>query len=687
MTRYDKLAAMRPEQKNHWVEHTEMSQMFERIFAEIGVAEELSKLPNGALANELVEKAVNFLYEKFTISSALTDADCLEAEQILLPLSEEAKKRTMYCIAHAHIDMDWLWGYHETVAIVLGTFRTMLDMMNEYPEFKFSQSQAATYDIVEKYDPDLFEEIKARIKEGRWEFSGSAWVESDRNLPSAESISQHMIRSKHFLAEKFGLDPKDVNMDFHPDSFGHTPVMPELLNAGGVKYFYHCRGLEGNFIYRWRAPSGAEVLAINEPSWYNDPIRPGYLSLVIPFCEMFGGIDGMIKVYGVGDHGGGPTRKDIEMLVAMQSWPVAPTVKFSTYTEYFAMLDEEYAADLPPRFTDISETLEYFHQCTENLTEDIELYVGNGSSDMFGVDYDYLLTYIPCRGYYSVNFSNSTGLLKMKVYYRAGDRIIYAEKNGKHDILIPEEKEVLEKAKLIVEEAKANSSTEFELELWIHDWICKNTEYNTPDLDKDEQIPNIGYRQHSCIGALIDGKINCQGYADTFELLGTLAGLEIRTIGGIAVNEEGEGPHAWNMIKLDGLWYFVDVTYDDPSGAPNEMYTRIWLNTPYTIDRHTPDISLNGHYDFAEVENPDYCYYDVKNLNFTSERDIAKYTVDMHGKRVKSVSVRAKGLEFSESKINSLIRSYLESYGYTYASWRTSVQYKNGNSYVTVLWD
>ena len=346
MTRYDKLAAMRPEQKNHWVEHTEMSQMFERIFAEIGVAEELSKLPNGALANELVEKAVDFLYEKFTIASVLTDADCLEAEKILLPLSEEAKKRTMYCIAHAHIDMDWLWGYHETVAIVLGTFRTMLDMMNEYPEFKFSQSQAATYDIVEKFDPELFEEIKARIKEGRWEFSGSAWVESDRNLPSAESISEHMLRSKRFLAEKFGLEPKDINMDFHPDSFGHTPVMPELLNAGGVKYFYHCRGLEGNFIYRWRAPSGAEVLAINEPSWYNDPIRPGYLSLVIPFCEMFGGIDGMIKVYGVGDHGGGPTRKDIEMLVAMQSWPVAPTVKFSTYTEYFAML-EKYRENFP----------------------------------------------------------------------------------------------------------------------------------------------------------------------------------------------------------------------------------------------------------------------------------------------------------------------------------------------------
>ena len=340
MTRYDKLAEMRPERKDHWSPHKEMFPMYERIFGEIGVVEELTKLPSGAAANALLEKAVDYLYGKFTENGALTNEDCAEAEKILLPLSSAAKKYTMYCIAHAHIDMDWLWGYHETVAIVLGTFRTMLDMMKEYPEFKFSQSQAATYEMVEKYDPEMFEEIKQRIKEGRWEFAGSSWVESDRNLPFAESISEHILVTKRYLSEKLGVAPESVNSDFHPDSFGHTPVMPELLNAGGIRYFYHCRGLDGIFVYRWKAPSGAEVLTVNEPSWYNDPIRPGYLSLVIPFCEMYGGIDGMIKVYGVGNHGGGPTRKDIQMLVDMQSWPVAPTVKFSTYTEYFEMLEK-----------------------------------------------------------------------------------------------------------------------------------------------------------------------------------------------------------------------------------------------------------------------------------------------------------------------------------------------------------
>ncbi len=354
--------------------------------------------------------------------------------------------------------------------------------------------------------------------------------------------------------------------------------------------------------------------------------------------------------------------------------------------EYFSMLDEEYSADLPPRFVKINDAIEYFHQCTQELTEEVVLYVGNGSYDIFGPDYDYLYTYLPSRGYTSVNFQNDTKLMKITPLYRAGDRIIYAEKNDRHDILIPEEITVLEKAKEIVEQARSETSTEFELELWLYNWICDNTEYETPDMENDRPIPNIGYRQHSCIGALIDKKINCQGYADTFELLGTLAGLEIRSVGGMAFNGEIDGPHAWNMIKLDGLWYFVDTTFDDPKGSTNEMNYYTWLNTPYAMEGHTPDIELDKVYNFAQEENPSYCYYDVYSLNFNSEKEIAKYAVDMHGKRIKSISVRAKNVQLNTDTVNNSIESYLKSYGYTYASWSTTVIYKNGNSYVNILW-
>lgn len=354
--------------------------------------------------------------------------------------------------------------------------------------------------------------------------------------------------------------------------------------------------------------------------------------------------------------------------------------------EYFAMLDEEYLADIPPRFVSIKDTIEFFHQCENELTEEITFYVGDGSRDIFGPENDHLYTYLPARGYISVNFQNDTKLMTIRPLYRPGDRIVFAEKNGRHDILLPEELTVLEKAKQIVEEAKSATSTEFELELWLYKWICNNTEYNTPDLEKDKPDANIGYRQHSCIGALIDKKINCQGYADTFELLGTLAGLEIRSVSGVGVDGEEKIPHAWNMIKLDGLWYFADVTYDDPIGSLEEIDYFTWLNTPYAMEDHIPDIPLDDIYDFAEVENPSYCYYDVYSLNFSSEKEAAKYAVDMHGKRVDSISIRVKGVELNVNSLNDRIESYLKSYGYTYASWRTNVLYKNGNSYIYVYW-
>ena len=344
MTRYDKIARMKPEQKNHWIDIPELSPWGERIFAEIAVADEISKHENGRY-DSLLDQAVDCLYSTFVAQHALPDDVCRQAEEILLPLSETAKSMTLHCVAHAHIDMDWMWGFHETVDVTLNTFRTMLDMMEEYPDFTFSQSQAATYRVAETYDPDLFAGIQQRVKEGRWEFAGSSFVELDKNLPNLESMARHILYTKEYLQEKFGIPYEKVNLDFHPDSFGHSPSVPEILNAGGIRYFYHCRGLDDVHLYRWRGDSGAEVLALNEPLWYNDQMRPMYLHIVPQFCYQYG-VQDMMKIYGVGDHGGGPTRKDIEMVLEMQKWPVAPTIRFSTYEKFFQAI-EPFRENLP----------------------------------------------------------------------------------------------------------------------------------------------------------------------------------------------------------------------------------------------------------------------------------------------------------------------------------------------------
>ncbi len=334
MTMYDKIAKMKPEQENHWYDLTELSYWGERFFAEFSVADALASPKEQAI----LENVIDDLYASFCAEHALTDSACRAAEEKLLVFSDRVKELTLHCVAHAHIDMDWLWGLHETVDVTLNTFRTMLDLMDEYEDFTFSQSQCAVYKMTEFYDPALFRRLKQRVQEGRFEFAGSSWIELDKNMPSLESMARHILYTKQYLNKTFGIPFENVNLDFHPDSFGHSSAIPEIFRAGGIQYFYHCRGLDGDYLYRWRGPSGAEVLTLNEPLWYNDWIRPLYLGQVPKFCHTYG-VKDMMKVYGVGDHGGGPTRQDIERILDMQSWPVAPKIIFSTYAKYFSSIE------------------------------------------------------------------------------------------------------------------------------------------------------------------------------------------------------------------------------------------------------------------------------------------------------------------------------------------------------------
>jgi alpha-mannosidase len=227
-----------------------------------------------------------------------------------------------------------MWGWDETVSITLETFRTMLDLMKEYPDYTFSQSQASVYRVVEDHDPAMLDEIRARVKEGRWEVTASTWTETDKNIPSGESQARHILYTKAYLSKLLNIDPDSLDIDFEPDTFGHNANVPEILNKGKVKYYYHCRGYEGHNLYRWTAPSGASILAYREPIWYNAHIEPSMAYYVPEFCNK-NGLDTMLKVYGVGDHGGGPTRRDIERIIDMNSWPVFPTIKFGTFKEYF----------------------------------------------------------------------------------------------------------------------------------------------------------------------------------------------------------------------------------------------------------------------------------------------------------------------------------------------------------------
>lgn len=304
-----------------------------RIINQLQYAHELSQVDGGKY-DALVEQAIAFLVDRAEKETAITEAAARQAESMISSLSSTAKRYQVVCAAHAHIDMNWMWRWDETVAISLDTFRTMLNLMEEFPDFKFSQSQASVYQIVEQYAPEMLEEIRARIQAGRWEVTASTWVEADKNLPNGESHARHLLYTRRYLKKLLGLSDDDFQLDFEPDTFGHNAFVPEILANGGVKFYYHCRGDNTHLLYRWTAPSGQSIIVYREPTWYLGSIEPEMALYAPSFCARYG-MDTMLKVYGVGDHGGGPTRRDLEKIIDFNTWPVFPTVRFGAFRDFY----------------------------------------------------------------------------------------------------------------------------------------------------------------------------------------------------------------------------------------------------------------------------------------------------------------------------------------------------------------
>lgn len=315
----------------------------QRILAELGFLLELARETGADSAP--IAAVLARLQDAYRANGAITRADAEAAEAALAEWGPRAREYEVTCAAHAHIDMNWMWGFSETAAVTIDTFRTMLAMMDEFPEFCFSQSQASVYRIVEQYAPELLDEIRRRVREGRWEVTASTWVENDKNMAGAEAQARHLLYTKQYLAQLLDIRPESIALDFEPDTFGHCAYLPELLRAGGIRYYYHCRGFDGENIYRWAAPSGAQVLVYREPAWYNYTIDADTFRNVPSFCGKYG-THQYLKVYGVGDHGGGPTRRDVTRLLDMATWPLFPTIRLGTFHEFFRKLERD-AARVP----------------------------------------------------------------------------------------------------------------------------------------------------------------------------------------------------------------------------------------------------------------------------------------------------------------------------------------------------
>ena len=319
-------------------QYREKSKGAERIVGEITYLDSISSHTDNSI-NADIEKAADFILQRIDEDDSITMKTALEAEAMLMHLKPLAKSFTETFLGHAHIDMNWMWGYNETATLTIDTFRTVLDLMREYPEFTFAQSQASTYEIVEKYCPEMLDEIKARIEEGRWEVTATEWVEPDKNMPDGESLVRQILQAKKYMSGLLGIPKESLDLDFVPDTFGHNINVPEILANSGVKYMYHWRGREeAPRIYNYVSPSGKKVLCYREFVCYLGTVETRKFEIVPEFYAQTG-LKDYICVYGVGDHGGGPTRRDIERILAYKEWPLTPTIKFGTLREFFHTIE------------------------------------------------------------------------------------------------------------------------------------------------------------------------------------------------------------------------------------------------------------------------------------------------------------------------------------------------------------
>ncbi len=274
-----------------------------------------------------------------------------EAEAILEPLAETARQYRIFCCGHGHFDMNWMWTWPETLSIAHDTFVTMDRLMDEFPQFHFSQSMTTVYQAIQRHFPELFERVQARIAEGRWEVTASQWVEGDKNIVSGESLCRQMLYSRQWLAREMGIEPEAVKIAWDCDTFGFCATFPGIMQRGGVTRLYHHRTSPSRYAARQRGEipqltwlvgkDGSRVLAWDDaPYTYNRQINPD-IAWELFNLERHTGLRSVMVVYGVGDHGGGPTRKHLRMAMRMQDWPIWPTISLTTSDDYFSSVERE----------------------------------------------------------------------------------------------------------------------------------------------------------------------------------------------------------------------------------------------------------------------------------------------------------------------------------------------------------
>lgn len=272
----------------------------------------------------------------------------------------EEGKPIVDCIAHTHIDIEWLWTRAQTKEKIQRSFTNALALMKKYPEFKFMLSQPELYRYLKEEAPEKYEELKQLVKSGRWEPEGAMYVEADCNLASGESLIRQIYQGKKFFNDEFGVDCKIL---FLPDVFGYSAALPQILNKSGIRHFVTSKIAwnETNTMpvdtFMWQGLDGSEIFTNFITAQDYKGITPQrYTTYVgrLNASEIKGTWNKFIEkqycshaltTYGFGDGGGGPTKEMLENQRRLsRGIPGMPVTKLPTLLEHLDQKREEFDA-------------------------------------------------------------------------------------------------------------------------------------------------------------------------------------------------------------------------------------------------------------------------------------------------------------------------------------------------------
>lgn len=263
---------------------------------------------------------------------------------------------------HAHIDVAWLWTLGQVRRKSERTFHTVLRLMEQFPEYHFTQSQPQLYDYIRTDHPQLFDSIQQIVAKGRWEPIGGMWVEADCNISGHESLARQFLLGRSFFRKHFG-EKAESPVLWLPDVFGYAWNLPQLIKEAGLEYFFTIK-IGWNQVNKlpydsfwWQGLDGTRVLThfsttpepsnLHSNSTYNATPTPGTTLYTWKNLQQKAEQREILMSFGYGDGGGGPTREMLENIREMKAFPGMPRIRNGSVVDFFRSLEKNSGDKLP----------------------------------------------------------------------------------------------------------------------------------------------------------------------------------------------------------------------------------------------------------------------------------------------------------------------------------------------------